>query len=122
MNTRIRYCFFVALGSLAASAVRAAAPDSPCMDKLDFEYRYRDRIQAGAEVSYDLQPNMQAFTRFMYESGDGSRSAPLAGCDHFGSLPKPRDPTPLEAELETRHSASDHGAFPVPLGAVDHFG
>ncbi len=244
MNTRIRYCIFVALGSLAVSAAQAATPDSPWgvtlfgggavaengtlrmpnegtlggqplrMDELDFDDLYRDRFQAGAEVSYDLQPNMEAFSRFTYESGDGrvreigalaaqpiegrfsdedtwtvdvgsrlyfrpsETLRPFAGvalgatrvagikaalslpdegsqvrfsrdgtvfsqrleaglqyaamrnldlrlsldATHFGSLPKLRDPTPLEAELETRHSSSDHWAFPVSLGAVYHFG
>jgi opacity protein-like surface antigen len=244
MNARIRYCIFIAIGSLAASASQAAAPDTPWgvtlfgggavaedgslrnlhegtlggqalrMDRLDFDELYRDRFEAGAEVSYDLQPNVEAFGRFSYETGDGrvrrigalaaqpieARFAdddawtldlgsrfyfrtgeplrPFAGVSlgatrvagikatlsspdegqqvrfsrdgtvfsqsleaglqyaamrnldlrlsldatHFDSLPSPRNPTPLEAELETRRSASDHWAFPVLLGAVYHFG
>jgi hypothetical protein len=39
-----------------------------------------------------------------------------------GSLPAARNPTPLEAELETRHPASDRRGFPVSLGAVYHCG
>jgi opacity protein-like surface antigen len=244
MNTRIRYCIFVALGSLAASAAQAATPDSPWGvtlfgggavaengslrmpnegtlggqalhgNRLDFDDLYNDRFQAGAELSYDLRPNVEAFGRFSYESGDGrvrpigtlaaqpieARFAdqdawtldvgsrfyfgtgetlrPFAGVSlgatrvagikasvalpeegqevrfsrngtvfsqsleaglqyaamrnldlrlsldatHFGSLPAPRNPTPLEAELETRHSASEPWAFPVSIGAVYHFG
>jgi opacity protein-like surface antigen len=189
------------------------------LDRLNFNDLYRHRYLAGAEVDYDYLPDVQAFGRFNYESGDGRNRAigsftegtdpthtPIAGhfsdedtwsldlgtrvyfpvsesfrpfagialgatrvsgikaalalpdetpdvrftrtgtvfsqsieagvqyaamqnldlrfaidATHFGSLPAVRNPTTLEADLQTNQSTRDRWAFPVSLGAVYHF-
>jgi hypothetical protein len=82
MNSRIRYCIFVAMGSLTIPVAQAAVADTP----------WSMRLFGGGVVAEN------------------------------GSLPAARNPTPLEAELETRHPASDRRGFPVSLGAVYHCG
>jgi opacity protein-like surface antigen len=79
------------------------------LDRLKFDDLYHNRFSAGAEVSYDYQSNMEAFTRFSYDSGDGRQRA-------IGSLAVgAATAQPIDARF------SDEDAWTAELGSRFYF-
>lgn len=79
------------------------------LDRLKFDHLYRNRFSAGAEVAYDYQPNMEAFTRFSYDSGDGRQRT--IGSLAVGSAVA----RPIDARF------SDEDAWTAELGSRFYF-